>query len=66
VKLLSSFRISERTLPDFGLEPRNSKQGRKSCSLLIKIIENKKPENSEIMKTKKIILDSVKDLTLIP
>ena len=40
--------------------------GRKSCSLLIKIIENKKPENSEIMKTKKIILDSVKDLTLIP
>lgn len=40
--------------------------GRKTASLLIKIIGNKKTEKSEVMKTKTIILDSVKDLIATP
>ncbi len=37
--------------------------GRKSSTLLIKILEDKKERRHEVIKTKTIILDSVKDLT---
>lgn len=40
--------------------------GRKSSSLLVNIIENRKRVSSETIKTKTIILDSVKDLSKKP